>query len=132
MKNYEQKRAIHALKMAQKARKGSRYEGAGGSGSIVKKVPALIVAHGLLGTLAFALSDDNKVAYRYVLEDAADYLAQEGFIDPACMHRVGLSDSTCTTKGEKLMEYLSGKCSAKQLRLITDEIMAYLSYLRRF
>lgn len=119
MKNYEQSRAIHALKCAATAKKTDRYIGDGGSASIVKKVPALIISHGLLGTLAFALSD-KKSAYLAVLEDAADYLAQEGFIDAFC------------TNGEKLMAYLSEACSAAELRLITDEVMAYLAYLRRF
>lgn len=110
MQNLEQKRAAHALTVAQQVGRGKE------GGEVVKKVPAMIRENGLLGALAFAVETDEKgnprnKGHRDVFEAIARYLQLE--------------------TPEHMLEELAKADSAK-LRAVTAESLAYLAYLRRF
>lgn len=113
----DQVRAFNAYKEAQ----SQDFKGKDG-GEVAKKIPGLVVMHGLLGAMAFALSDKNKAGHRAVFEAVRKHLRDPAIDDP-------------TVRGvesvESWFERLAEADSA-QLRLTTAETLAYLTFLRRF
>lgn len=113
----DQVRAFNAYKEAQ----SQDFKGKDG-GEVAKKVPGLVVMHGLLGAMAFALSDKNKAGHRAVFEAVRKHLRDPAIDDP-------------TVRGvesvESWFERLAEADSA-QLRLTTAETLAYLTFFRRF
>ena len=113
----DQIRALNAYTAGQQA----EFQGKEG-GEVAKKVPGLVVMHGLLGAMAFALSDKNKAGHRAVFEAVRKHLRAPAIDDP-------------TVRGvesvESWFERLAEADSA-QLRLTTAETLAYLTFLRRF
>lgn len=114
-RSYDQIRALHALE----ATRDKTFRGKDG-GSVAKKVPAVIIECGLLGALAFAL--EKGVGYKAVFEAVRTHLASADIADSTAM---GTKDA------DEWFEKLT-KAPASALRLATGEIMAYLTYLRRF
>lgn len=112
---------IRALNAYTAAGPGKTFSGKDG-GEVAKKVPGLVVMHGLLGAMAFALSDKNKAGHRAVFEAVLKHLQDPAIDDP-------------TVRGvesvESWFERLAEADSA-QLRLTTAETLAYLTFLRRF
>ncbi len=113
----DQIRALNAYTAGQQA----EFQGKEG-GEVAKKVPGLVVMHGLLGAMAFALSDKNKAGHRAVFEAVRKHLRDPAIDDP-------------TVRGvesvESWFERLAEADSA-QLRLTTAETLAYLTFFRRF
>lgn len=112
MRNLEQIRAAHALKEAEKA----PFSGEEG-GEVVKKIPAYIRTNGFLATLAFSLEKGG--GYERVFNSLAGHLSSKD---------VGLVKAK---NGIELRKELV-QCDSVILRLVTQESMAYLGYLRRF
>lgn len=109
MRNLEQKRAEHALKMA------SGIDGGVGKGDpkgVVKKVPSQVIQCGMLASMAFAV--EKGAGYADVYKAFIDY-----------------SDEIQSKDLEGAIKELCAM-SSNELRMITTEFMAYLSYLRRF
>lgn len=116
-RNLDQVRALNAYA----ASKDQTFEAKDG-GDVAKKVPGMVVMHGLLGAMAFALSDDNKKGHRAVFEAVLRHLK-----DPA------INDATAqkATDVETWFEELA-KVDSMQLRVTTAEVLAYLTFFRRF
>ena len=144
-RNLEQTRAILALDAAEKIGTGSD-----GGRAVAKKVPAMIVQNGFLATLAFAIESVNDT--KFVVDAGDGYYRntkpkkdKEGEKDPfegcgyANTFLSVMKDLTETKKDNGLCngglkEFLRGLCdnSSQVLRMVTDEALRYLNYLRRF
>ncbi len=115
MKNLDQIRARNAIEASVKGFRGKD------SGEVVKKVPPLIITDGLLGALAFACQqEDNDNGYRLLFQAVITHLQS-----------LQLYPSQYTSDIKELAGWLTDQDSA-QLRTLTAETLAYLSYLRRF
>ncbi|MCX8156283.1 MAG: type III-B CRISPR module-associated protein Cmr5 [Verrucomicrobiae bacterium] len=111
MKNLEQIRAANALEPAKDLDR-----------SAVNKLPAMILANGLLATAAFCNAEgsgDNRGHMKKALEATAKHLIQRGFLSNGAGNVINMI-------GE-----LSEKDS-HQLQVITAEALAYIAYLKRF
>ena len=113
MKNLEQIRARNVLKKAGIPIPGKQ------KGEVVKKIPPMIINHGLLATGADAFAEEG---HKEVFNRIAEHLSD---------NEVGLVPSDCNS-AEKLMEFLSKQADSHQLKLCTVEAMAWLNYARRF
>ena len=102
MKNLDQKRAAHALKAAGDINKED-----------VNKVPALVINNGLLAAAAFAYSKDHGM--QKVFEALTEYLKSEGKINASIIDALSAEN-----------------VPAVKLQIVTDEALAYLSFLKRF
>lgn len=112
---------IRALNAYTAAGPGKTFDGKDG-GEVAKKVPGLVVMHGLLGAMAFALSDKNKAGHQAVFKAVLEHLQDPAIDDP-------------TTRGKATVEEWFKKLAdvdAAQLRLTTAETLAYLTFFRRF
>ena len=114
---------IRALNAYSAAGPGKTFDGKDG-GEVAKKVPGLVVMHGLLGAMAFALSDKNKAGHRAVFEAVLKHLQDPAIDDPTARGKATVEDWFKKLADEDT--------SATQLRLTTAETLAYLTFLRRF
>lgn len=114
--NFEQQRALHALKAAADA---NRFIGKDGSQKVASKVASMILANGFIGAMAFAISNDRE-GHEAVFEAVLDHLKKSG-------RDYGLVTGNSRTFLKNLSE-----APFDILRAITDESLAYLNYLRRF
>lgn len=118
MKNLEQIRAKNALCCQTEA--GREVVGPQG-GEVIKKLPPLILNHGLLATMAYAYGE--KSGWKVLFDHIARHLADA---DVAVVPK----DKNSHTA---LMEFLTGdQATSETLKLATAETMAWLSYARRF
>lgn len=85
--------------------------------SYIKKMPMLIKTNGLGQTLAFYFSKSKSSEYNQILEILVSYLSENGF----------LSASNSKTLMQNVVEL-----DANKYRLITNETILYLNWLRRF
>ena len=111
MQNLDQLRAKNALEPAE-----------GLDRSAVNKLPAMIIANGLLATAAFCQAEgggDRRGQMKAALEATAEHLAKRSFI-PA---------NNTTVKG--LIDYLATQDS-DHLQRATTEALAFIAYLKRF
>lgn len=115
MKNLEQIRAKNALKAAEQ-----KIAGANG-GEVIKKIPPLIMNHGLLAIGAYAF--DEKTGYKGVIDAIALHLASS---------EIKLLPEKYSSDTKGLMDYLANEADSATLKLITAEAMAWLNYARRF
>ena len=115
MKNLEQVRAKNALEFS----KSGPVSGDKG-GEVIKKIPPLILNHGLLATLAYSYSE--KEGWQKVFDAIAKHLADS---------EIGIIPKEMNNR-EKLLEYLSKDANSEILKAATLESMAWLSYARRF
>lgn len=115
----DQVRAFNAYKEAQ----SQDFKGKDG-GEVAKKIPGLVVMHGLLGAMAFALSDKNKAGHQAVFKAVLDHLQDPAIDDPTARGK--------TTVEDWFKKLADEDTSATQLRLTTAETLAYLTFLRRF
>ncbi len=114
MKNREQIRARNALAASSDPIHGKE------GGDVVKKIPALIMNHGVLAVGAYAFSNKG-------FEKIFDYIARH-----LADRDIGLVPEGIDT-AQRLMEYLTGDdADSTTLRLVTAETMAWLAYARRF
>jgi CRISPR type III-B/RAMP module-associated protein Cmr5 len=111
MKNLEQIRAANALKPDQKLDR-----------SAVNKLPAMILANGLLATAAFCNAEGgggNRKDMQKALDATAVHLANRGI----------LANGVNSTLG--MIQDLKEKDS-HHLQIATAEALAFISYLKRF
>ena len=125
LRNLEQIRAKNALKMAPRIEPGS-----GGSKTVAKEVPAMIVTDGFLGALAFAVEKAKGKDGKEVPKNPGHYSVFEAIRTHLNDPQMNLDVKSSTV--EDLLHDACEKWSADTLRAITDEAMAYLNYLRRF
>lgn len=116
MKNLEQIRAQNALEAAK-----IKISGVNG-GEVIKKIPPLIMNHGLLAIGAYAFDEKNK-GFKEAVDAIAKHLASDGI---ALLPEEYHADAT------GLMQYLSGEATSEQLRQCTAETMAWLNFAQRF
>ncbi len=114
--NFEQQRALHALKADGDS---DSFTGKGGSKKVASKVASMILANGFIGAMAFAISNDRE-GHAAVFEAVLDHLKDSG-------RDYGLGTGNSRTFLKNLSE-----APFDILRAITDESLAYLNYLRRF
>ena len=111
MRNLEQIRAENALEPAKSL-----------SRSAVNKLPAMILANGLLATAAFCEAEgggESRKDMKKAMDATAKHLAKRGLI----------ASNISNTQG--LIEDLSGRSSA-ELQRAASEALAFISYLKRF
>lgn len=113
MKNLEQIRATSVL---QAAESHERFTGDQGSENVSKKIPVLIINHGLLQTLAFA--KEKKGGYKAILDHLAKHLTDVKIVEQC--------DNT-----DDLVQILA-KGDSLLLRRATSEALAWFNYARRF
>lgn len=116
MQNLEQIRARNVLAFA----KSGTISGKEG-GEVIKKIPALILNHGLLATAAYSFTE--MVGWQKVFDAIAIHLADRD---------IAIAPKTVTNR-QTLMDFLTKKeTSSATLKLATAECMAWLQYARRF
>ena len=119
MQNLEQVRARNALKFATKD--GEKVCGPQG-GEVIKKLPPLILNHGLLATAAYSFTE--KVGWQLTFDAIAQHLADP---DVAVLPAEKVKDRA------SLLSFLAEKDTTSEvLKLATIETMAWLQYARRF
>lgn len=109
MKNINQIRARNAFNSVGKIKGGVN------GGEVVKKIPPIIMNNGLLSALAFAHENDG---WKSVFVEAEKHLRDD--------------DIDLLPSNEPLLQYLTEKADSQALKLITNEILAWLEFLRRF
>ncbi len=116
MQNLEQIRARNVLTFA----KSGAITGNEG-GEVIKKIPPLILNHGLLATAAYSFTE--KVGWQKVFDAIAAHLADKDIaIVPASVKN-----------RQSLMDFLTANSTTSEiLKLATTESMAWLQYARRF
>lgn len=116
MQNLEQIRARNALKFASEGGVSGK-----DGGEVIRKIPALILNHGLLATAAYSFTE--REGWQKVFDAIARHLADEAIeIVPKCV-----------TDRKSLMNFLTSKeATSEVLKLATVETMAWLNYARRF
>jgi CRISPR/Cas system CMR-associated protein Cmr5 small subunit len=117
-KNLEQIRGRNALDFANKH--GEEIRGPQG-GEVIKKLPSLILNHGLLATAAYSYTE--KRGWQLTFDAIARHLAhREIAVLPAKVEN-----------RQQMMDWLTGDAaSSEALKLATAETMAWLAYARRF
>lgn len=117
MKNLEQIRARNAFRAATDQRKNiSGKQG----GEVIKKIPPMILNHGLLGTSAYGYENRGwKDSFDAIAEHLADPLVDL------------LPPDKASHKG--LIEFLTRpEATSQELKRITAETLAWFNYARRF
>ena len=117
MKNLEQIRAAKALAVAPKTSK-----------TAVSKLPAMILANGLLAAAAFAgeKKKDGKTPKRSEMKAALDGVAEH-----LAAAELSITVLANAKTGEDLITKLSAADSG-HLHRATSEALAFLSYVKRF
>jgi CRISPR type III-B/RAMP module-associated protein Cmr5 len=156
MKNLEQVRAANALAYADSDARKTNSDG----GNVVKKLPALIMSNGLLAAAAFSYQkqedDLNRQRKKFKKQHNRTPSAQEeqqfednGFytcFDFMVRHlqhgdmrlmpqnvQVHISAGPKLRQLDVLLGYLtSEEASSQDLKLVTEEALAWLAYARRF
>jgi len=117
MQNLEQIRARNVLAFA----KSGKISGKDG-GEVIKKIPPLLLNHGLLATAAYSFSE--KEGWQKVFDAIARHLA-----DPD----IAVVPADRVKDRGSLVDYLTHeKTTSEVLKLATAETMAWLQYARRF
>ena len=116
MQNLEQIRARNVLAFAN----SGRISGKDG-GEVIKKIPALILNHGLLATAAYSFTENE--GWQKVFDAVAMHLADKD---------IGIAPTSVTNR-QNLMDFLTKKeTTSDTLKIATSETMAWLQYARRF
>ena len=116
MQNLDQIRARNALRFAAKGSLPGK-EG----GEVIKKIPALILNHGLLATAAYSFTQNTS--WQRVFDAIAEHLSDKDIQIVAFP----------IPNRESLMDALTDeKSSSETLKLATAETLAWLTYARRF
>lgn len=102
----EQGRAQHAFEKAKKAKDKEKFA------SYAKKLPMMIKTNGLGASMAFAKAKSEK-AWEELFDAIEEWLQNKDYV-----------------KGTLLEEIV--KTDSAHYRIITNEVLAYLSWLRRF
>ena len=117
MQNLEQIRARNVMAFAN----AGRITGEKG-GEVIKKIPPLIMNHGLLATAAYSFSENNE-GWKKVFDAIAKHLADK---------EIAIAPHANPDR-QTLMDFLTRKeTTSETLKLATAETMAWLQYARRF
>ncbi len=134
MKNLDQIRAKSALDFANCGQEIVNTEG----GDVVKKLPAMIMAHGLLAAAAFAYQkqQEGKGQDKRKNKDNGFYLCFNAIAKHLALPEIGIlkfnnQGGQNEPKLEDLLKFLLDQDSFT-LRRATEEAMAWLCYARRF
>jgi CRISPR-associated protein Cmr5 len=130
LQNREQIRARHALDFKRKIERKEAIASGKEGGDAIRKIPAMIMANGLLAAVAFAIEEkkDKRTGemeprskgHRAIFNAIAEHLAAtEIDITP------GVTDA------KSLIDHLAN-AESTTLKLATDEALAWLAYARRF
>lgn len=116
----EQGRAAEAMKYVEKATKNDEFK------SYAKKVPMMIKSHGLAPALAF-IKSKNKRAYDTIYADIITWLKTD-------IKRVAPDITTKVPNNTDLsfVTYLVNLEDPAVYRAITNEVLAFLNWYRRF
>ena len=118
MQNLEQIRARNVLTFANEIGTLQNING----GEVIKKIPPLILNHGLLATAAYSF-DDKKEGWQKVFDAIAKHLADKD---------IGVVPNPVKDR-QSLMDFLTATTTSSEvLKLATAESMAWLQYARRF
>ncbi|MCP5517942.1 MAG: type III-B CRISPR module-associated protein Cmr5 [Verrucomicrobiales bacterium] len=128
--NYDQVRAKHALDFARNVAEGRVNASGKEGGDAMRKIPAMIMANGLLAAIAFAIEqkkdrqtgqmEPRSKGHCAIFDAIAGHLAA----DP-----IGVTPGV--TDARSLIDHLV-EADSQTLKLATDEALAWLSYARRF
>jgi len=90
--------------------------------SYVKRVPQMILSNGLGQTLSFIFSKGNNKnnAYTLIYSQIQDYMKSQ------CQTRIQMPQEK-----SDLLEWVIS-CNSNDYRYITDEVLAFFNWLRRF
>ena len=102
----EQGRAQHAYKQAKDARDKEKFA------SYAKKLPMMIKTNGLGSSMAFARAKNEK-AWKELFQAIEEWLKEKNYVQGALLEELVKTDSV-------------------HYRMLTNEVIAYLSWLRRF
>lgn len=116
MKNLEQIRANNALAFSKEGSVSGKEKG-----EVIKKIPPMIMNHGLLNTAAYSYSEKSE-GWQKVFDAIARHLASP---------QIEILPKNVQDR-HSLMEHLSGVADSQTLKLATAEAMAWLQYARRF
>lgn len=118
MQNLEQIRARNAFQFGN----NNSVSGKEG-GEIIKKVPPLIMNHGLLATAAFSFSEKGE-GWAKIFDAIANHLT-----DPD----ISILPADVVKDRKSMLDYLTSKeATSETLKLATNETMAWLQFARRF
>jgi hypothetical protein len=126
MINLEQIRARNALRFAQSGNPIVNSQG----GDVVKKLPALIMGHGILAAGAFAFQkqqDDQKKN-----TENGFYLCFNAMAEHLSDTAIALLPPDSQTLEGMLQHLISDKADSCLLKRVTAESLAWLAYVRRF
>jgi CRISPR/Cas system CMR-associated protein Cmr5 small subunit len=112
MQNLEQIRAAAALAVAEKTTK-----------SDVSKLPALILANGLLAAATFASEGDKRPKMAAVIDGLASHLSNSVF---------GIGPLASCNNANSMIKALSQHASSDDLQRATSEALAFIGYVKRF
>jgi CRISPR/Cas system CMR-associated protein Cmr5 small subunit len=116
MQNLEQIRARNVLAFALSGRISGKK-----GGEVIKKIPPLILNHGLLATAAYSFTE--KEGWQKVFDAIAQHLADKD---------IAIVPESVKDR-QSLMDFLTQKeTTSETLKLATAEAMAWLQYARRF
>jgi len=117
MQNLEQIRARNAYLFSQEGSVSGKK-----GGEVIKKIPPLIMNHGLLATAAYSFTEN--IGWQKTFDAIARHLADP---DVAILPGDKVKDRAT------MMEYLTDKkTTSETLKIATNEAMAWLQYARRF
>ena len=102
----EQGRAKHAFEKAKRAGDKEKFA------SYAKKLPMMIKTNGLGASMAFAKAKNEK-AWKELFQAIEEWLKEKSYVQEALLEELVKTDSA-------------------QYRILTSEVIAYLSWLRRF
>lgn len=124
LQNLEQIRAKHALSFANDVAAGKVTATGKQGGEAMKKIPAMIMASGLLAAIAFSIEENksgsSRPGHQAIFDAIARHLASE---------EIGITPGV-STAGE-LINHLADSDS-QTLKLATSETLEWLGYARRF
>jgi CRISPR type III-B/RAMP module-associated protein Cmr5 len=156
MKNLEQIRAANALAYADSDAKKTNSDG----GNVVKKLPALIMSNGLLAAAAFAYQKQEDEINRqrkaferrhrrkpteqeeHAFEDNGFYTCFDYLLRHLQHPEIKLIPAKVEVRNgggpklkqlDVLLSFLTGEgANSQDLKLVTEEALAWLTYARRF
>jgi CRISPR/Cas system CMR-associated protein Cmr5 small subunit len=118
MQNLEQIRARHVLLFANT--QGASVSGDQG-GEVIKKIPPIIMNHGLLAAMAFSFNE--KEGWQLVFDAIARHLSS-----PA----ISIVPASVNDRNKLIGHLTSETTDSETLKRATSETMAWLEYARRF
>jgi CRISPR/Cas system CMR-associated protein Cmr5 small subunit len=114
VKNIEQIRAANAIECAHTLDRQA-----------VRKIPALVLANGLLAAASFSLDSESRRNMRTIWAAIGNHLHERGHLKTAPS---GADDNA---KVRSVLKDLAGR-SSLELQNATTEALAYMGYLKRF